>query len=155
MSGRPVVAARCLALAAALAIFGCTGAAAPAADPSVLMEADRAFAKAVADGGVDAWVSWLAPDGAQIVPGAGEVRGPDAIRSLMAYLDDPGSTLTWEPLRAEIATSGDLGWTTGTYESESMGADGRVRRGHGRYVTIWKKQADGRWKVAMDLGNPT
>lgn len=148
-------AARRLALATVVAILGCSGAAAPAADPSVLMDADRAFAGAVAEGGTDAWVSWVAADGAQIVPGAGEIRGRDSIRALMAYLDDPGTRLTWEPSRAQIAASGDLGWTTGTYESESVGSDGQVQHGQGRYVTIWRKQDDGSWKVVMDLGNPT
>jgi ketosteroid isomerase-like protein len=155
MSARRTPAARHLAFATVLAILGCTGSSAPAADPSVLVDADRAFARAVAEGGTDAWVSWVAADGAQIVPGAGEIRGRDSIRALMAYLDDPGTKLTWEPVRAQIAASGDLGWTTGTYESESVGSDGRVQHGQGRYVTVWRKQDDGSWKVVMDLGNPT
>lgn len=144
-------------LAAALIFAGCAGEAPPAApaDPSVLMDADRAFAAAVANGGTDAWVSWFATDGAQIVPDAGEIRGSDAIRKLMAPLDDPANKLTWTPLRADIAASGDLGWTTGTYVSTTTLPDGTTTERDGRYVTIWRKQADGSWKVVMDLGNPT
>jgi len=127
----------------------------PVPDPQVLMEADRAFAAAVAEGGTEAWVSWFADDGAQITPGAGEIRGHEAIRENMAGLDDPNYSLRWEPLRADIAASGDLGWTTGSYVSEGIGADGQAKRGQGRYVSIWRKQADGTWKVVMDLGNPT
>ena len=140
-----------------LALVGCAPEAAPPppADPAVLMEADRAFAEAVARGGTDAWVSWFATDGAQIQPGSGEIMGHDAIRTLMAGLDDPNFTLSWKPLRADIAAGGDLGWTTGSYVSEGVGPAGEARRGQGRYVTIWKKQADGSWKVVMDLGNPT
>lgn len=138
-------------------LAGCTPSAAPPPppDPSVLMEADRAFAADVARGGAESWVSWFAPDGAQIQPGVGEVRGPDAIRALMAGLDDPDFSLTWEPLRADIAASGDLGWTTGSYRSQGMGPGGERREGHGRYVSIWRRQPDGSWKVVMDLGNPT
>jgi ketosteroid isomerase-like protein len=127
----------------------------PPADPSVLMEADRAFAADVASRGTEAWVSWFATDGAQIQPGSGEIMGHDAIRSLMAGLDDPNFHLSWTPLRADIAAGGDLGWTTGSYVSEGIGPDGEPRRAQGRYVTIWRKQADGSWKVVMDLGNPT
>ena len=134
--------------------MGC-GSPPPPPDASVLMDADRAFASAVAKVGTDAWVSWFAEDGAQIQPGMGEIRGHPAIRDLMAGLDDPGYSLRWEPLRADIAASGDLGWTTGTYVSEMTDEGGNVRRGQGRYVTIWRKQADGSWKVVMDLGNPT
>ncbi|MEX0892116.1 MAG: DUF4440 domain-containing protein [Gemmatimonadota bacterium] len=141
---------------ALVSAYACVGAA-PGSPPdaSELMEADRAFAGAVARVGRDAWVSWFAEDGAQIQEGVGEVRGHEAIRELMAGLDDPGYSLTWEPLRADIADSGDLGWTTGTYRSAMTDADGNVRRGEGRYVTIWRRQSDGTWKVVMDLGNPT
>jgi ketosteroid isomerase-like protein len=126
----------------------------PPPDPAVLMEADRAFAAAVAEGGTEAWVSWFAEDGAQIQAGSGEIRGRDAIRELMAGLDDPDFSLTWEPRRADIAASGELGWTTGSYVSKGIGASGEPRQAQGRYVTIWRKQPDGAWKVVMDLGNP-
>ena len=119
------------------------------------MEADRAFAAAVASGGADAWVSWFAEDGAQIQPYAGEIRGHDAIRRLMAGLDDPSVSLRWEPVRSDIADSGDLGWTTGAYVSEITAPGGTVTRSEGRYVSIWRLQDDGSWKVVMDLGNPT
>jgi len=144
-------------LAAALILTGCAGGAPPPApaDPSVLMDADRAFAAAVAEGGTEAWVSWFATDGAQIVPNAGEIRGSEAIRELMTSLDDPANELTWEPLRADIAASGDLGWTTGSYVSTTTLPDGTKSEREGRYVTIWRRQVDGSWKVVMDLGNPT
>jgi ketosteroid isomerase-like protein len=137
-----------------LAACGGAPAAAPPPDPSVLLDADRAFAAAVAADGAEAWVSWFAEDGAQIQPGVGEIRGRDAIRELMAGLDDPNFSLTWEPRRADIAASGDLGWTTGSYVSSGVGRDGEPRHAQGRYVTIWRKQPDGSWKVVMDLGNP-
>lgn len=142
----------------ALVLFAaCAGAPSATLPPdlSVLMEADRAFAAAVAADGTEAWVSWFAEDGAQIQPGVGEIRGRDAIRELMAGLDDPNFSLTWEPRRADIAASGDLGWTTGSYVSEGIGEDGQPRQAQGRYVTIWRRQPDGSWKIVMDLGNPT
>ncbi|HSM61388.1 MAG TPA: DUF4440 domain-containing protein, partial [Longimicrobiales bacterium] len=103
----------------------------------------------------EAWASWFAEDGAMIQPGPGEIRGREEILSVMASLDEPGVSLRWEPLRADIAASGDLGWTTGTFVSEGPGPDGEVRTGQGRYVSVWRRQADGSWKVVMDLGNPT
>jgi ketosteroid isomerase-like protein len=139
------------------AMHACTPAPTPAPppDPEVLMEADRAFAAAVAAGGSEAWASWFADDGSMVQPGVGLVSGHETILAFMAGLDRPGVVLRWDPDHADIAASGDLGWTTGTFESESPGPDGEVRTGQGRYVTIWRKQADSSWKVAMDLGNPT
>ncbi|MGD8329158.1 MAG: DUF4440 domain-containing protein [Acidobacteriota bacterium] len=124
------------------------------ASAEVLMQADRDFNAAVAEGGSRAWAAWFAEDGATIQPGIGEVRGRARILELMAALDDPDVSLRWEPDRADIAASGDLGWTTGHYVSESPGPDGTPQRSEGLYVTIWRRQADGSWKVVMDLGNP-
>lgn len=144
-----------LALVCSLALLpSCAEKAAPPADPAVLLEADRAFAAAVAEGGRDAWVAWFTDDGAQIQPGRGEVRGQDALRELMAGLDDPNYELAWKPHRAEISAAGDLGWTTGSYRSRGIGPDGTPREVQGRYVTIWRRQPDGSYKVVMDLGNP-
>ncbi len=135
---------------ACLLVFAC----APGRPASaVLMEADRAFAADVAAGGADAWAAWFAEDGAMMQEGAGEIRGRTAIREAVAYLDQPGVTLTWEPSRAEIAASGDLGWTTGTWESRTEVDAPPASRG--RYVSIWRRQPDGSWKVVMDLGVPT
>jgi len=127
----------------------------PPADPAVLMEADRAFSAAVAEGGSEAWASWFAEDGAIVREGDGEIRGRAAVHAASAGLDAPGVRLTWDPDRADIAASGDLGWTTGGWVSEATDADGAVTTNQGVYVSIWRLQDDGSWKVVMDLGNPT
>ena len=120
-------------------------------EPATLLQADREFADDVADGGADAWAAWFAEDGAMIREGTGEIRGRAAIRDAVSYLDQPGITLTWDPDRADIAASGDLGWTTGTYTFRAA-PDAAASRG--RYVSIWRKQTDDSWRVVMDLGVP-
>lgn len=130
------------------------GAAPQDSSAGALMQADRDFAAAVAEGGADAWASWFAEDGAIIQPGVGEIRGRAAIREFMAGLNEPGVSLRWAPDRADVAAGGDLGWTTGHYVSESTAPDGTPQRAEGLYVSIWRRQADGSWKVVMDLGNP-
>ena len=127
----------------------------PTVDASELMEADRAFNRAVSEGGSAAWANWFAEDGAIVQEVVGEIRGRAAIAEAVAFLDLSGVSLTWDPIRADVAQSGDLGWTTGSYVSVSPAEDGTERRGTGTYVSIWRRQADGMWKVVMDLGNPT
>ena len=144
-----------LLLSALVLVLTATAAVQRPVSSDVLLEADRAFSAAVAEGGADAWAAWFAADGAMVQEGVGEVRGRATIREFMAALDDPGVSLQWEPDRADIARSGDLGWTTGHYVSASVAADGTPRRAEGIYVSIWRRQADGGWKVVMDLGNPT
>jgi ketosteroid isomerase-like protein len=140
-------------LAVAIVLSACGSELAP--DPAQLMDADRAFDSAVAEGGSAAWVSWFADDGAMIQEGVGEIRGHSAIGEAMASLDNPNISLRWDPERAEIATSGDLGWTTGSWTFSATGSEGLVTTNQGRYVSIWRRQPNGSWKVVMDLGNPT
>jgi len=128
------------------------GARAQSADQ--LLDADRAFARAVATGRLDAWVGFFADSGTQFRAGR-PVVGRAAVREFMApAFADTTWQLTWEPHRAEIATSGDLGYTIGRYESRHRDANGAEVVRTGSYVTIWRRQPDGQWKVAVDIGNP-
>jgi ketosteroid isomerase-like protein len=61
--------------------------------------------------------------------------------------------LTWQPTRADVSRSGDLGYTVGSFERKSSDPQGNPAVRRGKYVTIWKKQADGNWKVVVDIGN--
>ncbi len=74
--------------------------------------------------------------------------GIDAARA--ALLTEPG-ILSWKPQFEDISKSGDLGYFYGVYQlRDKAGADGKVIE-EGTYVRIWKKQPDGKWKVALDL----
>lgn len=153
----PAVGVAALPWLALLLLFVACAPEGPAAraDPGVLMEADRTFAAAVDTGGSRAWARWFAEDGRMVQPGVGMVEGRDDIEDLMGALDDPAFSMAWEPDHAEVAASGDLGWTTGTYVARRAEPGAEGTRQTGRYVSIWRKDADGRWKVVMDLGNPT
>ncbi|MBE0593988.1 MAG: DUF4440 domain-containing protein [Gemmatimonadales bacterium] len=135
-------------------VLGACGTPQPTATVVDLMDADRAFAIATAEQGTAGWVSFFADDGTMF-RGGKPVVGHDAIRALMApALDNDAYSLTWAPEVGEIAVSGDLGYTRGRWESRSAGQDGAVSVRTGSYVTIWKKVADGSWKVTLDIGNP-
>lgn len=129
------------------------GTAPPMDGRAALMKADADFDAAVAAKGIDAWVETFAEDGLMFRAGT-PVKGRDAIREMMApAFATSGFSLRWKPVAAEIATSGDLGYTYGTYEMASPGADGKPETRTGMYVTIWRKQADGSWEAAVDLGS--
>jgi ketosteroid isomerase-like protein len=58
------------------------------------------------------------------------------------------NVIRWKPLRADVADSGDLGYTWGVAEAGPT-KDGPFRP-YGIYVTIWKRAADGKWKFVYD-----
>jgi ketosteroid isomerase-like protein len=112
------------------------------------LEAD--FAKAVAKGGHDAFVSYFAEDGVELEDGGG-IKTKDDMRKEGAW--PPDLSLTWAPIKAEMAASGDMGYTYGNYQLKSKDKDGRLVTRYGKYASIWKKQKDGSWKVVLDMGN--
>jgi ketosteroid isomerase-like protein len=75
------------------------------------------------------------------------IVGADAI-DFLSGINDTRFTMTWQPSKAEISSSGDLGFTYGIYE---LKAEDTVYKG--TYVSIWKKQDDGSWKFVLDSGN--
>ena len=81
------------------------------------------------------------------------VEGAGAIRDAMSVLDDPSFSLTWEPLGADVGTSGDLGYTWGRYRRSVTREDGENTVAEGKYLTVWKRDRNGVWKVAADIGN--
>ncbi len=58
--------------------------------------------------------------------------------------------LTWVPEGAQMSPAGDMGFTWGHYEGHSKDHAGQPVLTSGRYITVWKKQGNGPWKVAMD-----
>ncbi len=119
-----------------------------------LMRADAAFDSATAATGIDGWVSFFAEDGAMMPSGGPVIRGPGEIRKLMGpEFATPGFSIRWKPGGAEVSASEDLGYTFGTSTVIAPGPDGKPVTRYGKYLTVWRKQADGAWKVAMDIGN--
>lgn len=116
------------------------------ADAEALAEAERAFCKDVVARGVrDGFLAHLADDGVLFRPHP--VPGKKYLESSPAR---PG-LLTWEPAFAEASGGGDLGYTTGPWEFRSKSLE-EEPSGRGHYMSIWKKQPDGAWKVALDIG---
>jgi len=144
---------------AALAVCGGALAAAPGADlkmeKAALIRTDVEFSEAAQRIGVgEAFVLYADPDATMLPAGQNAVTGRDRIRGQFA--DFPrGATLAWKPFRAEVARSGDLGYTLGTYESRGSGPDGKPVTRYGKYCSVWKKQPDGSWKWVVDVGTPS
>jgi ketosteroid isomerase-like protein len=78
--------------------------------------------------------------------------GKDALAKAIAN-DFTNGDLTWRANKAGVARSGDLGYTSGTYDLNFKDASGKAASDKGKYLTVWKKQAGGGWKVLFDMFN--
>jgi ketosteroid isomerase-like protein len=119
------------------------------AESAALLERESEFSKAVAGKTTaDAFLAFLADGGRVYRPDEFPAVGKEAARALLAK--KPG-TLTWRPAKADVSRIPDVGYTYGTYEFKA--ADGKSSEA-GNYLRIWKRQADGHWKVVLDLLSP-
>lgn len=113
-----------------------------------LIEADRAFAARVLERGApEAFHDFFDGTGVRLLPDGEPPSGPQAVG---ASLERGQGLLSWDPRYAEVFAPGDWGLTWGDWQSHEPGAGGR-RIGEGRYMSVWKKQRDGSWKVHMNL----
>ncbi len=134
-------------MAAVLLLVASAWAASPEDLKKELIAADTKFAAVTAERGLEGFLSFLAPDVLKFAGPGRLLTTRDQTRDwLKKSFEQPGFQLNWKPLGAEAAASGDLGYTWGEYEAAPSG-----KRGH--YLSIWKRQRDGSWKVAADLGN--
>jgi uncharacterized protein (TIGR02246 family) len=120
---------------------------------AAIMKADADFNRAVADRNLNRFLSFIA-EGATFNGGTpDEIRGRDAIAKDWAPFFEPtGPRLTWAPTKAEVLGAGDLGYSVGTSEYRTTaGGQTTVRRGN--YLTVWRKQVDGAWRVVYDTGS--
>jgi len=115
-----------------------------------MVEAERAFAKMAEEQGTrPAFMAFIADDGILFRPTA--VKGKQWMTNHPLPASDKHPLLSWYPAVAGMARAGDMGYTTGPWEYKSDIHDDRsVAWGH--FLTVWKKQADGQWKFAVDLG---
>ena len=127
----------------------------PAAPPAIspgqvtLLELEGKFSEAVAEGGGKAFAAWFADDAVTLNNGQPATVGRGAIAA-SAIWDPKEYTLTWVAQGAQMGPSNDMGFTWGHYEGRFTGKDGQPVIKTGRYITVWKKLANGSWKVAMD-----
>ena len=113
-----------------------------------ILAADMAFSDMSRQVGMKkAFLQYIDNEGTLLRPDHMPVVGADAI-DLLSVLSDTAYTLSWKPLKAEIARSGEMGYTYGVYQL--ILPDTTL---NGTYVNIWKKENDGEWKFVLNSNN--
>lgn len=121
-------------------------------DKILLFDLEARFAKDVLERGGTGFTEWFAEDGVTLSNGQAPVKGRAAIAK-SALWSPKDYQLTWTPTEALMGPSGDMGYTWGHFEGHGKDAAGNPVVTTGRYITVWRKQADGNWKVVLDVGS--
>lgn len=117
----------------------------PALEP--VRQSELAFARMAGERGIRAaFVAWLTEEA--------RVFTPRMTTAKVQYGREPGDSghLAWYPEAMGLAASGELAWSLGpwAYAAEK----GEAPRAHGHFLSVWRRQSDGRWRVVADIGVP-
>jgi ketosteroid isomerase-like protein len=121
-----------------------------------LFQQDMRFADvAYKEGVAEAYRRFMAADAVQLPDGGFAIEGRELIyEDLLAITGEMDFSLSWEPVKAEVAASGDLGYTWGFYYYEAVDEMGAPFVAEGKYVYLWRKNND-RWELILDITNQT
>jgi uncharacterized protein (TIGR02246 family) len=125
-----------------------------AADEAAIRAASAAWSQSATAKDLDKAVSFYADDALVLPDKAPAITGNENIRkNWTPLLALPGPGLSWKTSSVVVARSGDIAYETGTYVLATTDKKGKSSDTKGKYVVVWKKQADNSWKVVVDTDN--
>lgn len=124
-----------------------------AADEATIRAADADFSRFAAAKDLDKCLSYYMDDAVLFSPGAPAAVGKDNIRKvLQQMLAAPNLQMTFGDQTVQVARSGELAVDRGSFQSTVTDNKGKASTSTGKFILVWKKQADGSWKIAADTG---
>ena len=124
-----------------------------AAIEKALRKLDAEWSAAASAKDVDKTVSYYSNDAVVLPPNSPLATTPMAIRAQWKKDIDNMISGGWRPTRVEVAKSGDMAYVSGTYTFNVKDAGGKTMKDRGKYLEVWKRQADGSWKCSADAWN--
>jgi ketosteroid isomerase-like protein len=120
-----------------------------------LLARDAEWASLASQGrDIERIVSFWTDDARVYPPGQPVLAGQAAIRSYVkAALDVPEFHITWSSSEATLSPDGNLAFMLSTNTVTVPGPDGKAVTIPGRAVTVWRREADGEWRCAVDIWN--
>ena len=149
------------ALALAVILAGCHQAPPPApdtrdADAKAIRDLETAWNQAAVAKDLDKITSFYTDDASILDSYTPTITGVAAIRAVTkASLADKNLFMSFASTKIEVAKSGDLAYSQGTYTWTGTDSKSKkVMTEKGKFVNVYRKQADGAWKIVVDIGNP-
>jgi uncharacterized protein (TIGR02246 family) len=149
------------AFALTLCLAGCNPAPSPTttaapdthdADLKAVHDTEAAWSQSFSTKDVDKVTSYYSDDASVYMPGTPVIKGMTAIKAgFKGMMADKNYSLSFTPDGGDVAKSGDVAYTHGTYTATSTDPKTKkVMHEKGKYLTIFKKQSDGTWKAIED-----
>jgi len=108
---------------------------------------EQAFARTMADRDHTAFATFLADD-AIFMSEKRTLRGkPQVMEGWKGFYAGADAPFSWEPEKVEVLESGTLALSTGAVHNPQ---GDRI----GTFNSIWRREADGHWRVVFDKGCP-
>jgi len=113
---------------------------------------EKAFAEMAKSEGIKEAFLFFAAEDAVLERSDVLIKGKNSIAASFGdnSSHSPKVTLTWTPDFVDVSSSGDLGYTYGKYTYTSIDSLGKKQESEGIFHTVWKRQADGKWKYVWD-----
>ena len=123
------------------------------ADIQAVKDVEAAWVKDFAAKDADKLVNYYSDDGSVLLPNMPIITGKENNRTeLTQILADPNFSLNFRSTFQDASKGGDFVYVLGTYTmTMSSPKDKSAITDHGKYLTVYKKQADGSWKAVADM----
>ncbi len=120
-----------------------------------LLQRDAEWAAAASEGrDLEHVLSFWTDDAVVLAPGLPPVVGKDALRQyVQGSMEIPGFRITWTSTDVTFSPDGNLAYLFSRNEVTSNTPNGTPSTTEGRAVTIWRREADGEWRCAVDIWN--
>jgi len=121
---------------------------------AIIKAQHQIYLQALLDGDVDAYAAMFTEDAVLLFPGE-FIKGRDRLRERQRQIFDQIEVLDGSIHTLSVEASGELAYEVGRFQYSVAGrADRRKVNLSGRFLAIWRKQADGTWLLAVDSGFP-
>jgi len=125
------------------------------ADVKAIRDVETGYRQAVVGKDADKVAALYADDASLFIPDAPVANGTAAIKAVWkSMLGDKNFAFEFASDKVDVAKSGDLGYSQGTMtHTFTDPKTKKVLTMKGKYVAVFKKQADGSWKIVADIAN--
>jgi uncharacterized protein (TIGR02246 family) len=125
------------------------------AEGEKVMQLSKEWSQAASAGDVEKIVSYWADDAVLMSAGQPVLNGKQAIRKMVEEsYKMPGFRISWQPQSVVVSESGDMAYLMENSQISFTDSSGKPITINNKAVTIWRKQADGSWKNAVDISTP-